>query len=125
MYGYAASTDGTGVFGYASGTDGTAGYFTTPTASGLHRGTALLADGRVKFPNCAGIATIPSGTKSIVVTPGIDLVSTSAVTATLQGNPAGSVMVRSVAVNANADTFTIYLTANASANVKVAWHVFG
>jgi len=47
------------------------------------------------------------------------------VTATLQGNPAGSVMVRSVAVNANANTFTIILTANASANVNVAWHVFG
>ena len=30
-----------------------------------------------------------------------------------------------VVVNATTDAFTIYLTANATAAVKVAWHVFG
>jgi hypothetical protein len=71
------------------------------------------------------VATIASGHNSVTVTPGTDLLSTSAVVATLQGNPSGTAMVKSVAVNATADTFTIYLTANATAAVTVAWHVFG
>ena len=33
--------------------------------------------------------------------------------------------MKGVIVNATADTFTIYLTANTTAAVKVAWHVFG
>ncbi len=59
------------------------------------------------------------------MTPGIDLTATSAVVATLQGSAGGTTTVHRIAVNATADTFTIYLTANATAAVKVAWHVFG
>jgi hypothetical protein len=43
------------------------------------------------------------------------------VVATLQGSAGGTTTVHRVAINATADTFTIYLTANASVNVKVAW----
>ena len=125
-----ATVAGRGVYGQASSGQGVRGYAATGAAlygstSGLKKGLALRTVGRVKLDNSVGIATITSGTSSVVVTPGIDLVSTSAVTATLQGNPAGSVTVKSVAVNATNDTFTIYLTAAATANVKVAWHVFG
>lgn len=40
---------------------------------------------------------------------------------TLLGNPGGSTVVQRVAVNASADTFTIWLTANAANNTRVAW----
>jgi len=67
---------------------------------------------------------VPAGASSVVVTPGTNLVATSAVVATLQSN-GGRALVKYVKVNAPGDTFTIYLSANAPANVKVAWHVFG
>ena len=125
-----SATTGYGVFGAASSGIGMRGWSTTGTAlyastSGPKVGTALRAIGRVKFDNCAGVATIASGHNSVVVTPGTDLLSTSAVVATLQGNAGGTTTVQRVAVDATADTFTIYLTANATAAVTVAWHVFG
>ena len=141
VYGYAAhdvsargvhghSTVGRGVFGQATtgqavhgyATTGTAGYFATelPTS-----GFALRAIGRVKLDKCVGIATVASGTKSIVVSPGIDLGTGSAVVATLQGTAGGTTTVHRVAVDTAANSFTIYLTANSTSNVKVAWHVFG
>ena len=118
-YGYATTT-GIGARGYS--VSGTGGYFST---SGAKIGTALRAIGKVKFDNCAGVATIAAGTNSVVVTPGIDLTSTSAVVATLMGSAGGLTTVHRVVVNATTDAFTIYLTANATAAVKVAWHVFG
>lgn len=117
---YGLTTSGQAVRGLA--TTGTAGYFATQAPA---TGMALRAIGRVRFDQCAGIAIVPSGSNAVTVTPGVDLVGTSAVVATLQGNPAGTVAVRSVAVNATADTFRIYLTATAAADLRVAWHVFG
>jgi len=114
------TTTGHGVQGTA--TSGTALYGST---AGLKKGLALRTIGRVRFDSSVGIATIASGTKSVTVTPGINLVTTSAVVATLQGNPGGSMTVQRVEVDAAADTFTIYLTANAATTVTVAWHVFG
>jgi hypothetical protein len=115
------SNFGRGVHGYTS--SGTAGYF---DASDLKVGYALRAVGRVKLDRCAGVATIATGTRSIKVTPGIDLVSTSAVVATLQGNAgSGTTTVSRVLVNSTADSFTIYLTADATTSVKVAWIVIG
>ena len=39
--------------------------------------------------------------------------------------PGGTTTVHRVSVNATANTFTIFLTANSTASVKVAWHAFG
>ncbi len=114
------TTLGQGVEGLA--TTGTAGLFKT---NGLKSGTALRTIGRVRFDNSVGIATIGAGKSSVTVTPGIALTTSSAVVATLQANPSGSLTVQGVVVNATADTFTIYLTGNTSAALKVAWHVFG
>ena len=138
VYGYSGSTAAPFVAGAVAGvlavgggsrtgldarsTTGTAGRFAT---GGLKSGLALQTIGRVRFDNSVGIATIASGTSSVTVTPGIDLTATSAVVATLQGDAGGSTTVKRVVVNATADTLTIYLTANATAAVKVAWHVFG
>jgi hypothetical protein len=124
------STAGRGVYGQATSGQGVRGYATTGSAlfgqtSALKSGVALRTVGRVRFDNSVGVATIAAGTKSVTVTPGIDLTTTSAVVATLQGNPGGATVVQRVAIDATADTFTIYLTANATSSVKVAWHVFG
>jgi len=117
---FGSSTTGLGVRGYSD--SGVGGSFGT---SAPNVGFALQTVGRVRFDKSAGIATILAGTSSVIVTPGIDLTSNSAVVATLMGNPGGATTVQRVAVNATADTLTIYLTANAVSNVKVAWHVFG
>jgi hypothetical protein len=125
-----AATTGHGVMGLANTGIGTRGYAVTGTAlyastSGPKVGTALRAIGRVKFDNCSGVATIAAGHNSVTVTPGSDMLATSAVVATLMGSAGGTTTVHRVVVNAVADTFTIYLTANATAAVTVAWHVFG
>jgi hypothetical protein len=124
------STAGRGIFGQASSGQGVRGYATSGTAvyaasADPMAGYALRALGRVKLDQCAGTATIASGAKTKTVTPGIDLVSTSAIVATLMGDPGGTTTVQRVSVNTTANTFTIHLTANATADVKVAWHVFG
>lgn len=70
------ATTGRGVHGQATTGIGLFGTATT--------GLALRAVGRVRLDNCAGVATVASGQSAVTVTPGIDLVSTSAVVATLQ-----------------------------------------
>ena len=127
---FASATTGTGAYGYTTSGIGARGYAATGTGgyfstSGAKIGTALQTVGKVKFDKSVGVATVAAGAKSVTVTPGIDLTATSAVVATLQGTPIVGVAVISVAVDATADTFTIYLTANATAAVKAAWHVFG
>lgn len=111
------ATTGLGVRGFATSGVGLSGEATT--------GYALRANGRVRLDQSAGQASIASGTNSVVVTPGIDLTTTSAVVATLNGNAGGSTTVKRVAINTTANTFTIYLTANTTATVKAAWVVLG
>jgi hypothetical protein len=117
------TTAGRAVSGEA--TTGTAGHFSTTRMGTVYGGYALRAVGRVRFDQCAGVATIRAGTRSRTVTPGIDLTSSSAVVATLMGSAGGTTTVHRVIVHAAANTFTIYLTAAARSAVKVAWHVFG
>jgi len=127
---YGKTTTGYGVYGVATTgygvrgvvTSGTAGYFATGSPSS---GTGLRAQGRVRFDHAAGLATIAAGTSTVVVTPGTDLQPTSAVVATLNGNAGGSTVVKRVSVDTATNKFTIYLTANSTAAVPVAWHVFG
>jgi hypothetical protein len=116
-----------GVRGVGSSGYGVAGYATSGIA--VHgqatSGYALRTDGRVRLDKSAGIATIASGANNVLVTPGIDLTSTSAVLATLQGSAGGATTVQRVAIDTTANTFRIYLTANAMASVNVAWLVLG
>jgi hypothetical protein len=124
------STTGRGVYGEASSGHGVRGYARTGAAVygstiGLKSGLALHTVGRVRLDNSVGLATILSGHNSVTVTPGIDLTATSAVVATLQGSAGATTTVHRVVVDAAGDTFTIYLTANATTNVTVAWHLFG
>jgi hypothetical protein len=110
---YGQATTGSGVYGQATSGSGLYGV----AASGY----ALRTSGRVKLEKSAGWTTITAGTKSKTVTPGVDLATSSAVVATLQGSAGGTTNGHRVTVDATANTFTIYLTANATADVKVAW----
>jgi hypothetical protein len=141
VFGYAAqdadargvhgqSASGRGVYGQATTGHGVRGYATTGSAvygatSSAKSGYALRTVGRVRFEKSVGIATVAAGSNHVTVSPGIDITTTTAVVATLQGSAGGKTTVHRVAVSTSADTFTIYLTANATASVKVAWHVFG
>ena len=78
----------------------------------------------MKFDKSVGRPTIAAGTKSVTVTPGIDLTTTSAAVATLQGSANGALVER-VAIDTTANTLTIFPTKNTTAAVSVAWHVFG
>ena len=125
------ATNGRGVFGQAASGRGVNGYVTSSGVAGWFErkdgasGQAIRAIGRVVLDNCSGVATISAGASTVTVTPGIDLVTKSAVVATLQGDAGGSTTVKRVSVNTTANTFQIVLTANSTAQVKVAWHVFG
>src|SRR5205823_4255640 len=96
--------------------NGTAGLF---QVAQLKSGTGLRVIGRVRFDHGAGVASVGAGSAQVTVTPGIDLTAASAVVATLLG-PAGGATVAYVQVHANADTFTIVLTKQATVPVKVA-----
>ena len=119
------TTIGRGVFGEATSGLGVRGFATTGigVSAEATTGYALRTKGRIKLDQSAGQASIASGASSVVVTPGIDLTSSSAVIATLNGNAGGSTTVKRVAIDTAANTFTIYLTANSTATVKVAWLV--
>lgn len=121
------SESGRGVSGLATSGLGVRGYATTGIGlSGeASTGYALRTSGRVRLDKSAGIANVASGTATKVVTPGIDLTSTSAVIATLNGDAGGTTTVERVTIDAVANTFTIVLTGNAAASVKVAWLVLG
>jgi hypothetical protein len=140
VYGYAVqdadargvwgrSTAGRGVYGQSTSGQGVRGHSATGvdlygSTSDPTKGAGLRVVGRARFDHCVGVAVLGATTSSIVVTPGLELSSTSAVTATLMSG-VGTVMVRRVAVDTAADTFTIVLTGSAPAGTKIAWHVFG
>jgi hypothetical protein len=83
-------------------------------------GTALRTVGPVRFSS-AGLATIPAGTRSVTVNPGLDITASSKILALPQTNPGGTTTVQRIFRNTTANTFTIWLTANATANTAVAW----
>ena len=83
-------------------------------------GTALRTQGHVRFSS-AGLATIAAGTRSVTVNPGMDITASSKVLVTLQSSPGGTTTIQRVARNTTANTFTIWLTANATANTTAAW----
>jgi hypothetical protein len=119
---FPAARSNTGVYGFSPAGTGVLARSTT--------GYALRAEGRVKLDGCSGVAQIAAGQKSIVVVPGVNLIAQqpptgSAVVATLQGSAGGTTTVHRVTLDPAMNTFTIWLTANATQDVVVAWHVFG
>jgi hypothetical protein len=136
VYGYAVqgtdsrgvwgrSNAGRGVYGQAGGGMGVRGFASSGLGGSFEAtsGVALHARGRVQLDKASGTGTIATGTRSRTVTPGFDLTTGTKVLVSLLGNPGGSTVVQRIAVNASADTFTVYLTANATASTKFAWLV--
>jgi hypothetical protein len=104
-----------GVEGYA--TTGVAIKGTASNAAGF----GLDVSGRVKFSKVAGTATIANGTSTVTVTPGVDLVSTTAVLLT----PRAPLSRLWVTIDTSANTFTIRTNAPVTSGVKVSWLVIG
>jgi hypothetical protein len=136
---YGSSTEGSGVRGVSTNSVGVSGASAadvgvlgdTTTGIGMlarstGSGAALQVSGRPVFSS-SGFGTIASGTRSFVVhpSPAIDLTASTKVLVTLMGNPGGSTAVQRVFVNTASNTFTVYLTANATAATKFAWFAFG
>jgi hypothetical protein len=119
------ATGSRGVSGHATGGIGVRGFATTGKAGSFvtNSGIALHASGPVQLETSSGSAVIAAGTRSKTVTPGFDLTTNSKILVTLMGNPGGTTVVQRVAVNATANTFTVYLNANAANNTKFAWLV--
>ena len=91
-------------------------------AQGAADGFALRTQGRVRFSS-AGLATIPSGARTVTVNPGMNITASSKILALPQTNPGGTTAIQRAVRNPTANTFTIWLTANATANTLVAWFV--
>ncbi len=121
-----AALANTGIYGYADSDASARGVTGQSTAGvGLYglatTGYALRTDGRIKLDKSSGSTTITAGSKSKTITPGVDVTTSSVLLATLQGSAGGTTTVHRAAINATANTFTIYLTAKATVNVKVGW----
>ena len=112
---HGSATSGKGVVGRSE--TGTGGYFSAGAG-----GTAFQAVGPVKFSS-AGLKTIPSGSASALVDPGVPITTGSKVLCTLQTSAGGSTTVKRVQRDPIAGKFTIYLTAPAASNCVVAWFV--
>ncbi|HEX6209889.1 MAG TPA: hypothetical protein VF136_03870 [Methylomirabilota bacterium] len=122
---YGESTDGGAVLGYtvtgtavtALSTSGTAIVASAPAA------VAVASSGRLQFGKVSGVASIPAGSKSVTVTPGVNVTSGSFVLLTPKANIGSRALW--FTTSASADTFTIRLSSPRSKNTKVAWLLLG
>jgi hypothetical protein len=124
VFGYASKESGAGVRGYSHAGTGVTGISDQGAGlSGSGGEYALRTYGRIRLDRSSGVATVPAGRVSAIVRPGIDLDTRSKVIATLQGNAGGRTTIHRVAIDRTTDTFTIFLTAKATAAASVAWLV--
>jgi hypothetical protein len=125
------SPDGCGVLGAATGATGGVGVAGEATKPGATAGAftgnggalALEVSGPLKFTGPTGIATIPAGSKSVTVLAGVDITAAAKILCTLMSNPGAGATLSHVTKNVADDAFTVNLTANATADVKVAFFV--
>jgi hypothetical protein len=147
VFGYAAqdatatgvrgeSTTGRGVVGVASSgigvrahaPTGTGAYVTTTTGTGVYvtattSGYALRTSGRVKVEKASGVATIPATKSTVVVTPGLDVTTTSFVLLT----PRADIGTRRLwyTTDATANTITIRVSSAVTTSLAVGWLLLG
>jgi hypothetical protein len=96
------SKTGTGVYGHADST-----------------GYAFKGSGRLLFDKVSGVATIAAGATSIVITPGVNVTSSSFVLLT----PMSNIGARSVyaTVDATNDRITVHLSSSRTSSTRVGW----
>jgi len=123
------SQTGNGVVGSSASAIGVAG--TTAAVGGVAvqardlsagKAVALQAIGRLRF-STSGVANIAAGTTTRVVTPGVDVLTSSFVLLT----PAADIGARRLwfTVNATANTFTVHLTPAPTVATRIAWLLVG
>lgn len=88
-------------------------------------GYALLTKGRIQFGQASGVAVIGAGSRQVTVTPAITIGTGTKVFTTLQSSAGGTTVVHRISRNIPANSFTIYLTANATQQCYVAWMLVG
>lgn len=82
-------------------------------------GHALGTAGRVRFHGISGVATIPTGTTSVVVNPGYDVTTDSFVLLTPRANIAGRDLW--FGTDATNSTITIRMSASRPKDTKISW----
>jgi hypothetical protein len=109
------SNSGRGVFGEAKSGAGVYGQATT--------GYAIRGNGRVRLDKVSGVATIPAGATSVVVSPGVNVIDSSFVLLTPMANIGSRALW--FTKNVSADTITIRLSSSRDSSTKIAWLLLG
>jgi hypothetical protein len=125
------STQGSGVVGTAvsnsGATYGVQGQAYSPSGVGVYGiniagGLALRAAGRAKF-DTSGVATITAGHASKVITPGVNVTSSSFVLLTAKANIGSRALW--FTTDAPGNKFTIHMSSSRSSGTNVAWLLLG
>lgn len=121
---WATSTDTFGVVGQSNSRIGVFGSSESNTGvlGESSFGFALRAEGRVKF-STSGVATIPAGSSSKLVTPGVNVTTTSFVLLTPKVNIGSRALW--FTTNASAESFRISMSSPRPTSTKVAWLLVG
>ena len=126
VHGYAAQdTSSRGVIGESPAGQGVRGETTTGAAlfGTAGSGYAIRGNGRLRFDRVSGSVGIPAGSRSVTLSPGVDVTSDTFVLLTPKVNIGG----RSLwfTTNASANTFTIRMSASRTTRTPIAWLLVG
>ena len=104
-----------GVHGQGAGASSVAVYADQPHATGY----AIRSSGRVRFDKVSGVATIPAGTTSVTVTPGVDVTTSSFVLLT----PMANIGARSLwfSLDTTNNRITLRISSTRTVATKVGW----
>lgn len=122
-----ADQDGTsrGVIGESPAGQGVRGETTTGAAlyGTADSGYAVRGSGRLRFDRVSGVARINAGSTSVVVSPGVNVVTATFALLT----PKTNIGTRSLwfTTNTTANTLTIHMSASRSSGTFVAWLLVG
>ena len=126
VYGYANQDAGSrGVYGYSGkghGVDGRA-WGGVGVYAKAQTGYALRTSGRIAADKVSGVATIPAGSVSVTVSPGVNVTSGSFVLLTPQNRLYGRDLWYTT--NPGADSITLHLSSSRSYASKIAWLLMG
>ena len=126
VYGYANQDAGSrGVYGYSGkghGVDGRA-WGGVGVYAKAQTGYALRTSGRIAADKVSGVATIPAGSTSVTVSPGVNVTSGSFVLLTPQNRLYGRDLWYTT--NPGADSITLHLSSSRSYASKIAWLLMG
>ena len=126
VHSYAAQDSSSrGVIGKSPAGQGVRGETTTGAAlfGTAGSGYAIRGSGRLRFDRVSGSVGIPAGSKSVTLSPGVDVNSRTFVLL----SPKVNIGTRALwfTTNASANTFTIRMSASRSTRTPIAWLLVG